>query len=85
MGASWQRPSPWAAQGTLSGLGLSFDKAKGQKDLRRLDPRGLGKLIKETSCQGVSKKGMNYRRGLFQSKALRFPVILCKTNSSRAY
>ena len=30
-------------------------------------------------------KAMNYRRGLFQPKALRFPVILCKINSSRAY
>lgn len=30
-------------------------------------------------------KGMHYRRGLLQSKALRFPVILCKINSSRAY
>lgn len=54
-GCPWRRPSPWATQGALSGLGLSSDKARRQKDLRKPDPRRVEKLTWEASCSCFSR------------------------------
>lgn len=74
---------------TLSSGGLrqvSFYRARGEKDPWRDGPKegGWGNENKKPLIRRLKRQDVNHRRELFKSKVLRFPVILCKINSSRA-
>lgn len=85
--------SPWCVPaGTFSlgstvrpgGLGLHFYKDRGPEDLGEMGGGGrVGNYSEKPLLRFLKIKVVSHRRELFQSKVPRFPVILCKIDSSR--